>query len=559
MTYQGDGIMRRSMVVMAGLLSSSLMAGAAAADRLSESPACRNLGSLLERCDSGAKLSVETRASCDRIEQGFHAACGPRETISAASDTEGAALDLLREDYEVVPIEGAVASAFPNHVVVGPADLNDPDVIALLRAAHRAGKTVAIANATEEEARSFHRLLRPGQEVNCAPLEGQTEIELYGLQQSVTRIPGQSSSFCLLSSDAGDGVADRRWLRDRFGPTPPQPLNSQAAPADDSTELLTDLADYTHCSYKYSPSGLGSVELDLYTWAMRDFTDTGCGSCADPGADYYLVEANAAFTPIVAGASFDVDIRKPIEATTSQPLTDVVGLEFSDPATETSFVEEYANSSTTTVNASVGLSKGGPNVTGGETVTTNQSQTVKLPATTIANNSFTPTAEPSWLFKPQSAPVNEAFSPITTWLWFVPQDAYPSGGTSGEIAFSSGANIFTTTTNSDVYQTCNVPYPFSAWTVAPPQLTSLDRPSTPVNGGQFTITGQYLYPGSVSAVLIGGTPVPLATNVDLVDDTTIKVTVGGGTFTTGTNQVQVNTLFNGHNRFSNTLPIDLTD
>lgn len=46
---------------------------------------------------------------------------------------------------------------------------------------------------------------------------------------------------------------------------------------------------------------------------------------------------------------------------------------------------------------------------------------------------------------------------------------------------------------------------------------------------------------SVTAVLIGGTPVPLATNVDLVDDTEIKVTVGGGNFVAGTNKVQVNT------------------
>lgn len=49
--------------------------------------------------------------------------------------------------------------------------------------------------------------------------------------------------------------------------------------------------------------------------------------------------------------------------------------------------------------------------------------------------------------------------------------------------------------------------------------------STPINGGQFTITGQYLYPGSVVAVLIGGTAVPFSTNVDLVDDTTISVVV----------------------------------
>lgn len=228
---------------------------------------------------------------------------------------------------------------------------------------------------------------------SCAPLEGQTEIELYGLQQSVTRTPGQSSSFCLLSLN-DQAAADRRWLRDRFGPTPPQPPEGQGGPAAPPTEFLTDLADATHCSFKFSSSGLGSVEWDLYTWAMRDFTDTGCGSCPDPGADYYLVEDTATFTPAVSGASFDLDIRRPNEASTSMPLSNVVGLEFSNPATEASFVSTYTNSSTVTVNASVGLSKSGPNVTAGETVTTNQSNTVHVPATTIDNNSFTPTAEP---------------------------------------------------------------------------------------------------------------------------------------------------------------------
>jgi hypothetical protein len=551
--------MRRLTLLTAALLSFPLLAGSAVGSSNGLPGVCHLLKQRVDQCESGTRLSPETRASCDRLEHGARAVCGVLEPISASASAESAALDLLREDYAVVPIENAIGSVFPSHVVIGPADLNNPDAIAVLREAYQVGKTVAIADGSADDIRRFHRLLRAGQEPNCTPLEGSSTVELYGLQRSVTRTPPEDSSYCLLSLNGRDPAADRRWLRDRFGPTPPQPLNSQAAPADDSTEFLTDLADNTHCSFKYSPSGLGSVEFDLYTYAMRDFTDTGCGSCADPGADYYLVEANAAFTPTVAGASFDVDIRKPIEATTSQPLSDVVGLEFSDPATETSFVQEYTNSSTTTVNASVGLNKGGPNVTAGETVTTNQSQTVKVPATTIANNSFTPTAEPSWLFKPQSLPINESFQPTTTWVWFVPQDAYPSGGTSGQIAFSSGANIFTSTTNSDVYQTCNVPYPFSAWTVSPPQLSSLDKTSVSIAGGQFTITGQYLYPGSVSAVLIGGTPVPLATNVDLVNDTTIKVTVGGATFNTGTNQVQVNTQFNGQNRFSNTLPIDLTD
>ena len=184
--------MRRFTVFTAGLLSSSMIVGAASARSLSESQLCRSLDLLLERCQSGTRLSSETRASCDRIEEGSRVMCGPREIIRASASAEGGALDLLRQDYLVVPIEEAGADVFPSHLVVGPADLDDPDVIALLRQAYRVGKTVAIANATEDEARSFHRLVRPGQEANCRPAEGRAEIELYGLQRSRTGYPSRT-------------------------------------------------------------------------------------------------------------------------------------------------------------------------------------------------------------------------------------------------------------------------------------------------------------------------------------------------------------------------------
>jgi hypothetical protein len=560
MTYQGDGIMRRLTVLTAALVSSSMLAGAAAAtDTDSFSGVCQAVEDRLDLCASGARLSVETRASCDRVEQGSRALCGPLETIVASASADSAALDLLREDYEVVPIEDAETSVFPSHVVIGPFDLDDPDVIAALREAHRADKTVAIANATKDEARSFHRLLRAGQEANCAPLERASEIEIYGLQQSEARTPPQNSSFCLLSLDDRAAVRDRRWLRDRFASAPPQPPEGEVA-LTDSTAFLSDLADATHCSFKFTDNTLGSVEWDLYTYAMRNFTDTGCGSCADPGADYYLVQDAVTFTPAETSVTYNVSIRRPSEASSGSALTEVVGLEFSDPQTVTSFKSSYSNSSSVTISGSVGLSAKGPDVTAGGSVTAGKSTTYSVPPTTILQQSDTTTAEPDWEFKPQSTTVGVNFDPNTTWVWFVPRDAYPSGGTgSGQIAFSSGANIFHSGGNTDVFKTCNVPYPFSAWTVAPPQLASLGPTSVSKAGGQFTVTGQFLYPSSVTAVLIGGTPVPLTTNVDLKDDTEVIVTVGGASFDTGTNKVQVNTQFNGQNRFSNTLDLDLTD
>jgi hypothetical protein len=157
--------MRNLTVTIAALLGCSMLGGTAVADPASESGLCRKLERHLERCDGGNRLSLETEASCDRIEQGFRDLCGLLETIVATESADSAALDLLRQDFEIVPIEDAV---FPyDHVVVGPADLGDPEIADLLRGAHRAGKTVAITDATEDQVRSFHRLIFAGQAADC--------------------------------------------------------------------------------------------------------------------------------------------------------------------------------------------------------------------------------------------------------------------------------------------------------------------------------------------------------------------------------------------------------
>jgi hypothetical protein len=555
---------RRFTVLAAGLLSSSLIAGAAVADSLSGSPLCKSLDRRLERCQSGARLSSDTRAFCDRVEAGFRALCGPLETIGASAAAEGGALDLLREDYLVLPIEEVGAGVFPSHLVTGPADLDDPEVIALLRRAYRVGKTVAVAGATEYEARRFHGLLRLGEQANCQPAQGQAEVELYGLQRSQGRAPPQNSSYCLVNLDQRSGAADRRWLRERFGPTPPQPTVGEVSPTndDDPTEFLTDLATATHCSFKATNEGdLGDVEVDLYVYAMRDFTDTGCSSCENPGADYYLVQDNVTYSMSASGITFAIEAEPPIEAGSDLPLLPgLLGLEFADPATATTFESSYINGSSVTASGSIGFDADGPNVTGGGQVTTSEETTYSVPPTTILNESDPADAEPKWQFTPQSLQGGD-FQVAPTWTWYVPQDAYPTGGTgSGQIFFNHIAGVADDFggIGGEPGPQCHVPYPFSAWTVNPPELSSLEPASTEINGGQFTITGQDMYPGSVVAVLIGGTAVPLSTNVDLVDDTTIEVVVPGG-FRPGNYEVQVNTQFNGENRFSNTLQLTLTD
>jgi hypothetical protein len=538
--------MRNFTLLTTVLLSSSMLAATAAAQ--TQSPQCSPHGQRLGLC----------------------------ETIGVSASAAGAAsgaLDLLRKDYLIVPIEQTAASVFPSHLVIGAADLDDAQIIALLKQSYRVGKTVAIVGATADQAGRFHRLLRQGETANCQLPKGQTISSLYGLQRSRYRFPPQNSSYCLLNLDLKHPAADRRWLRERFTLTPPQPAAGtgtairsstvgHVSATDEPNEFLTDLAAATHCSSKESFTD-GTIEMDPYVYTMRNFTDTGCGSCKNEGADYYLVQDNISYEKYSAITAVQIQAGQLLDTTNNVNFpTGSYNLEFTDPATTTTYESQYSNSSSSTVSASVGFDSDGPNVSSGYSVTTSQSTTYDVPPTTILNQSNLSSAEAEWTFTPQSWGNNTDFDVNPTWTWFVPQDSYPSGGTgSGETQFVSSSNLLVNgSSNGNLQQTCNVPFPFSAWTVAPPQLSSLSTTSTPINGGQFRILGQYLYPSSVVAVLIGGNAVPLTTNVDLINDTTIRVTVPGDLgLAAGTYPVQVNTQFNGEDRFSNTLSLTLTN
>ncbi|HSF08103.1 MAG TPA: hypothetical protein VLA60_01750 [Nitrospirales bacterium] len=506
-------------------------------------------------------------ASWDKHGSEARTLCEAGNIIQVSDIVESAALDLLRRDYLLLPIGENPSELFPTHVVIAPQDLDDPGTIALLREAHQVGKTVAIVGANQVEARTFHRLLRPGQEVNCAPQPGQTQIPLYGLQQSVTRVPGQNSTYCLgnLDRHRGNRKAERRWLKDRFAATPPQPREGDVSGTSDPTTFLTDLATATHCSFKFPNNGAGTAEVDYYVYGMRNFSDTGCSSCSSVGADYYLVQEDSTFEP-TSGNWFSTVSANLSDASGELIDTNISGLLFTDPQTVTTVETSYTNDSGTTVSGSVGLNSDGPNVTAGGSVTSGQSTTYSMPATTINNASDPKSLNVDWNFTPQTPIPNTEYDYSPTWTWFVPQDAYPNGGTgNGQVTFTSYPNVGQLLSDGIfIDQTiwegqCNIPYPFSAWTVSPPQLTSFNPPTTQKDGGQFTITGEFLYPGSVTAVLIGGQSINLGTNVDFMDDTTIQVVVGNLTLAAGTYSVQVNTQFNGQNRFSNTLELELTN
>jgi hypothetical protein len=119
--------MRNLTLLTTVLLSSSMPAATAAAQTQSQSHRRKSLEQSLAEC----------------------------QTIGVSPSAAGGALNLLSKDYPIVPIEKTAAGVFPSHLVIGPADLDNPQILALLRRSYRAGKTVAIVGCREVRSEEF--------------------------------------------------------------------------------------------------------------------------------------------------------------------------------------------------------------------------------------------------------------------------------------------------------------------------------------------------------------------------------------------------------------------
>lgn len=528
--------MRRLIAAIATAMSASMLAETAAGDSDRLPGVCRSLEQRVDRCESGGRLSLESRAACDRIEQGFRDLCGQLGTIVATDSAESSALNLLRQDYEIVPIEDAV---FPyDHVVIGPADLDDPDVADLLRAAYRAGKTVAITDASEDEVRRFHGLVFAGQAADCVSADHRSgPIELYGLQRSDN--PPRRGSYCLRNLDDRDPVGDRRWLRERFGAQVPGQLTAQAL-TDDSNAQLTSLTTGTSCQHKDTDNSVGRVSWIVQVWPMRNFATL---------TDYYLVNFNPTLTPFVSNVTeYIVNGLTLTEVQDSDSADIDTNLAFiidTDPQNQTSFVSSYENDSSTTVSGSVGVDGNDIQVSSGGSVTVGNATSTSIPPVTILNLTNTATVEPSWTFNPQSTTPSSDYNPLTAWVWLLPKAAYPLGGTgSNQIGFQAQANIFASTVNSDFSSTCNVQVPFATWTVNAPVLSAPLVPDSAAAGDMVTVNGNYMYPSVISNVLLGGNPLPTSNLILGTSSTSFSFFVPGDA-ATGANTVVVETNVSG--------------
>ncbi len=533
--------MNRIAWVVIAALCSPMFAGAAHGRDLAGA-FCKGFEAKLERlCDID-------QTSCDRLTTGFKAACGDVGTIYASPAADSIALDLLRENYDVVTVD----QNFPARIVAAPVvvvatDLDDPVFTSLLNFAHHAGETVAVVDATQDEADRFARFFGASG-ANCAPASGASTIELYGLQELRARKPPFDSSYCLVGLSSLDRSGERsalHWLRQRFAasapaPTPPEPTAGVAGSND-----IVDLAKAVHCSFMNGndPAGQGRILTeDAYVTGARSFSNS---------EDIYYVQVDLQYTQ---GSSTNADYGFEV---TRFGATGVLnfrrGLSKSEPSTVTEYQRSFTNSTTQTITVSVGFNAAqGPGGTIGTSVTHGELESFEIPPTTILNNSKNPL--PAWQFHRQNTAGN-TYDPETSWFWTVPWDDYADGGagSSGRLQFTSAIAMG----NDFVGETaCSVPYPFEGIRqVGEPLITSVE-PTTVPRGQKLTITGAQLYPGMTNAILLGGTSVGdsnFTDNGETAPDSgvfTVDVIVPGSQHL-GNNSVVAQQTFNSTARFSN--------
>ena len=366
----------------------------------------------------------------------------------------------------------------------------------------------------------------------------------------MTRLPGLHSSYCLKGLAGPNGHSDesvRRWLTERFALSPPEPLPGDAP---DSSVNLQDLSSQTNCHYLDTddPEKLNrQIQLDSYVLSIRSF---------DNLQDLYLVNNSLQFQQgSFMGPTYAYEVQR-FGATGVQNIP--ASVDFTEPASQSVSVS-YTNSESATVSGSVGFNQAqGVNASVGASVTVGTSHTVTVPPVLITNQTILSPPFPKWEFKPtDTSATNVLFSAQANWLWTVDKASYGADGgegTTGRITFVSAMGI-----DSFVGQPlcASVPYPFPEWDVSNPQITSVSPTSASNNGGAFTINGAQLYPGLVTAVLLGGNALPMA-NFVTKSDTAIQVTVPSSV-STGQQPVEVETTFNGQTLPSNSnVTIDIT-
>jgi hypothetical protein len=435
-------------------------------------------------------------------------------------------LDLLSHDYSIVDADKLTPPFELRPALIGPDALANQDVTEYLVRAYRAGLTVAIVYATQQEADLFDQLVEGEQAASCLPARGASRIALYAVQRTTREQPEEVTRYCLPTvfragprSDESDeqgaqsGETEEQWVTAAFGPQAPPPPLQAVDDAGGSSVNLDSLSRKTHCS-EFFANANGQVQDDYIVTSGRSFGSQ---------RDYYYVQdfpkAMSFRTLRFLQASSGTPFLQPYGS--REVFLSGTRLLFTHPSTTTQYVSQYTNDRSTTVSGTVGFQGLTPDISTTVSVTVGTSTTVTVPPVTIRNTSDLALARTAWQFNPANPMPHVLYDTAENWVWSIDRNVY--GGTPNEIpeVFS----YFQAGTDSTLSPArCGFPTPFRTFDVAAPEITRADPPTVQSGGGVFSILGTQMYPGIVSNVLLGGDALPTA-NFVRINDTEIRVVV----------------------------------
>ncbi len=431
-------------------------------------------------------------------------------------------------------------------VLIWPNQLDDQETMAYVDRVYAAGLTVGILQATQSELNRFDTLVEGVPVASCKVTRGKRPAALYAVQRSLNVLPVEITRSCLPKIDASLAEAnstETQWLRERFGLyPPPPPLDSTEIKISNNSVNLESLSQKIHCDDLIGNEN-GQMQQDVFVTSVRSF---------DAQRDYYYVQKFDQFRPRFDNyTALYTAAGAPAVKVSENGYQRLEGtrLFFTEPDTTLSYVDSYTNSRETTVTGGVGFSGLSLEVRAELSVTVGKSTSVRVPPIEIRNISTPLNGVAGWQFYPQRAVGGLLYSTAESWVWYIDRDVYPDSGENLNELFSEyGAGIFGNhpLLHGDY---CGFPPPFPTFVVGDPHIDSVEPAKTYRGGGTFLIHGEQMYPGIVSAVLLGGDPLAPANFVSL-DDKTIRVVVPSGQ-KVGSTPVQVNTYFGGKTLFSN--------
>jgi hypothetical protein len=461
-----------------------------------------------------------------------------KSVIYVGPTTDANVLDLLYSDFDLVYLDDSADPEELGHLLVGPEELNNAGYVVLLREAYAAGYTVGITESGPKDVQRLQQTL--GFTEGCQQLQpDSSSTPFVGMQKGGNRHQTyRYTSIMLPRQDAANTKvtwrnilqADyraRQWLRLRFADSPIPPLtdsNSSCAQTD-PTACLMSLASSTQCNWLQQNSTGDSISLQVNVWGTRSFTDA---------LDYYYVEEEATYyIHDGADAIFWLNgAKNTLTEPNIVPATDQPSPDSTSCSTSITSGVSYSFGGNAGYNQTQGFNATPANV--GMNIT--NSTTTNCPSTQITYQGDPVTGITQWTYGLEASSGttlnNQAFVIDNHWIWEIDFNEYLLGQNS--IQFTSGAFLTAQPILLSPQYSVNldgavnvVPFPFNAFTVEEPTVTSVNPTTVLVGGtnsGTFDILGGGLYPSLIQDVLIGGNPLQTG-NYTPHTDTDISVTL----------------------------------